>query len=173
MILLRHGPGTKNKETSQKDLVNIEHKNFIKESSHDILVNPKRFWSVLQAKTKSKNIPEKVYVDTSYDHTPILKAFLFNRFFQANFTLPEDTLHLPHINWLANPHIVSCQISIDETRLVVDNIDTNKASGPENISERILKECSREISPSLTVLFNLSLGKMPENWKLANISPIF
>ena len=51
----------------------------------------------------------------------------------------------------------------------------NKASGPDNISGRILKECSREISPSLTVLFNLSLtlGKMPENWKLANVSPIF
>ena len=130
---------------------------------------------MLRAKTKSKNIPENVYFDTSYAHTPIRKAFLFNRFFQANFTLPEDTSHLPQINELANPNLESCQISIAETRLIIDNIDTNKASGPDDISGRILKECSREISPSLTVLFNLSLTlrKMPENWKLANISPIF
>ena len=129
----------------------------------------------MRAETKSKNIPEKVYFDTSYPHTPIRKAFLFNRFFQANFTLPEETSHLPQINGLANPNIESCQISIAETRLIIDNIDTNKASGPDNISGRILKECSREISPSLRVLFNLSLtlGKMPANWKLANISQFF
>ena len=123
----------------------------------------------MRAKTKSKHIPENVYFDTSYAHTPIRKAFLFNRFFQANFTLPENTSHLPQINEL------TCQISIAETRLIIDNIDTNKASGPDDISGRILKEYSREISPSLTMLFNLSLtlGKMPENWKVANISPIF
>ena len=81
---------------------------------------------------------------------------------------------LPRINEIANPNL-SCEISTAETRLIIDNIDVNKGSGPDNISGRILKECSREISPSLTVLFNLSLtlGKMPENWKLANVSPIF
>ena len=158
-----------------KNLVNSKYNNFIKESSQDISINSKHFWSLLQAKTKSKNIPEKVYFDTSYAHTPIRKAFLFNRFFHANFTLPKDTSHLPQINEFANPNLESCQISIAETRLIIDNIDTNKASGPDDISGRILKEYSREISPSPTVLFNLSLtlGKLPENWKLANISPIF
>ena len=116
-----------------KNLVNSKYNNFIKESSQDISINPKRFWSLLRAKTKSKNIPENVYFDTSYAHTPIRKAFLFNRFFQANFTLPEDTSHLPQINELTNPNLESCQISIAETRLIIDNIDTNKASGPDDI----------------------------------------
>ena len=116
-----------------------------------------------------------MFFDISYAHTPIRKAFLFNRFFQANFTAPGEMSDLPQINEIVNHNLESCEISIAETRLIIDNIDVNKASGPDNISGRILKECSREISPSLTVLFNLSLtlGKMQENWKLANVSPIF
>ena len=85
------------KEQVKKNLVNSKYNNFTKESSQNISINPKRFRSLLRAKTKSKNIPEKVYFDTSYAHTPIPKTFLFNRFFQ-------DTSHLPQINGLANPN---------------------------------------------------------------------
>ena len=48
---------------------------------------------------------------------------------------------------------------------------TDKATGPDGISARLLKECSNEIAPSLTALFNksLSLGKVPEEWKEANV----
>ena len=126
-----------------KNLVNNKYNSFIKESSQDISANPKRFWSLLRAKTKAKNIPEKVYFDTSYAHTPIRKAFLFNRFFQANFTAPGEMSDLPLINEIVNHNLESCEISIAETRLIIDNIDVNKASGPDNISGRILKQCSR------------------------------
>ena len=78
-----------------KNLVNSKYNNFIKESSQDISFNPKRFWSLLRAKTKSKNIPEKVYFDTSYAHTPIRKAFLFKRFFKQTSHYPK-THHTFH-----------------------------------------------------------------------------
>ena len=95
------------KEQVKKNLVNSKYNNFIKESSQNISINTKRFRSLLRAKTKSKNIPEKVYFDTSYAHTPIGKTFLFNSFFfQTNFTLPEDTSHLQQINGLANPNLL-------------------------------------------------------------------
>ena len=74
-----------------------------------------------------------------------------------------------------NPTLGSSQITMAETRLVLENIDVTKASSPDNISGRILKECAIEISPSSTKPFNvsLSLGNVPESWKLANVSPIF
>ncbi|CAB4037513.1 Hypothetical predicted protein [Paramuricea clavata] len=41
-------------------------------------------------------------------------------------------------------------------------------------SARLLKECSNEIAPSLTALFNksLSLGKVPQEWKEVNVVPV-
>ena len=51
----------------------------------------------------------------------------------------------------------------------------NKASGPDEIPARTLKETVREIDPSLCDLFNklLRLGSLPTEWKLANIVPVY
>ena len=48
------------------------------------------------------------------------------------------------------------------------------ASGPDNISARILKECAKELPPSPAQLFNylLFVGKLPTDWKIANVVPI-
>ena len=58
---------------------------------------------------------------------------------------------------------------------VLNNIDSAKAPGPDNIPGRLLKETAPEITPSLCRLFNLSLslGEFPDQWKLANVCPVF
>ena len=50
-----------------------------------------------------------------------------------------------------------------------------KATGPDHINNRILKELSRPLSSPLCELFNFSVssGKVPDIWKQANITPIF
>ena len=54
------------------------------------------------------------------------------------------------------------------------NLDTSKASGPDGIPARLLKECSQQITPSLCSLFNLSLQSscIPSEWKSADVTPI-
>ena len=54
-------------------------------------------------------------------------------------------------------------------------LDIKKASGPDQISPKMLKEAGETIVPSLTKLFNKSLDKnvFPDLWKQANITPIF
>ena len=54
------------------------------------------------------------------------------------------------------------------------NLDTSKASGPDGIPARLLKECSQQIVPSLCSLFNLSLQSswIPSEWKSADVVPI-
>ncbi len=51
----------------------------------------------------------------------------------------------------------------------------NKASGPDGIPCRILKELSVELAPVITKLFQKSLqtGKIPNDWSKANVTPIF
>ena len=62
-----------------------------------------------------------------------------------------------------------------EIELQLKTINVNKAEGPDGIPGRLLKECAEQISHSLTKLFNKSLriGKVPLEWKLANIIPLF
>ena len=68
---------------------------------------------------------------------------------------------------------VTC--SADEVAKLLQSIDVNKASGPDNIPPRILKECAMELALSLTNFFNftLSRGNIPTDWKVANVVPIF
>ena len=58
---------------------------------------------------------------------------------------------------------------------ILRNLDTNKATGPDEIPARILKETAEEIATSLTELYNksLRLGTLPEDWKLANEVPVY
>ena len=67
-------------------------------------------------------------------------------------------------------HLTNCEVA-----QALENLDPNKACGPDNIPGRILKETARKIAPSLCRLFNLSptLGVFPAAWKRANITPIF
>ena len=50
-----------------------------------------------------------------------------------------------------------------------------KATGPDMIPARILRECSEELAPILTIVFNRTLqtGCVPEDWKQANVSAVF
>ena len=50
-----------------------------------------------------------------------------------------------------------------------------KAPGPDNLYPRVLKELSEEIAEPLQIIFNksMSTGLIPNEWKRANVTPIF
>lgn len=54
-------------------------------------------------------------------------------------------------------------------------LDTNKASGPDSISPKLLKEGIYQLAYPLTRLFNLSIAlkKFPDPWKKSNVTAIF
>ena len=54
-------------------------------------------------------------------------------------------------------------ITIQGVEKLLSGLDPNKATGPDGISPRILKELSHEIAPSLAIIFNKSLdsGTVP------------
>lgn len=53
-------------------------------------------------------------------------------------------------------------------------LDTSKATGPDGISARMLKETAATITYPLTLIFNLSLQQrcFPSSWKYAKVVPI-
>ncbi len=67
------------------------------------------------------------------------------------------------------------EIKAHEVRKYLRKIDPNNTTGPDDISPRVLKECSDQLEYPITLLFNKSLaqGRIPGAWKKANITPIF
>ncbi len=64
-------------------------------------------------------------------------------------------------------HIID--LSIEGDSKLLQGLSPNKASGPDEMSPKILKELHHEIAPILTLIFNLSLegGVVPIDWRTA------
>ena len=156
---------------------------FFEDMESNLTSNPKRFWSVLKVKSKHKNVPETITMATSDNSTvkastPNEVAELFNQYFASVFAsdqgipAPErENVQLQD----SNPFLTDVSLSVSQVELILRNLDTSKATGPDELPARILKETADVIAPSLTELFNKSLwlGYLPEDWKLANIVPVF
>ena len=65
--------------------------------------------------------------------------------------------------------------STDGILKLIKSLNINKASGPDNISARVLTICAEEIAPILTILFTQSFnsGELPNDWLTVNITPVF
>ena len=73
-------------------------------------------------------------------------------------------------------HSLSSIIIIaDEIHSALKSLSIGKATGPDSISNRLLKELAVPLSEPLADLLNFSIrsGKIPKLWKEANISPIY
>ena len=143
--------------------------------------NPKRFWSFFKTSTKFCRIPQQVFIATDIT-VPSVRITstnadettdLFNPYFNSVFLKETEEICCP-VSPLSNETISDITLEPCEVRVVLNNMNPNKASGPDKIPIRLLKECACSITPSLTYLFNKSLhtGDLPTEWKLFNIIPL-
>ena len=69
------------------------------------------------------------------------------------------------------------EITVDPKGVLklLNGLNIHKAPGPDVLSARVLKECSSEIAPILTLIYNESLaqGTVPDDWRQANVAPVF
>ena len=58
---------------------------------------------------------------------------------------------------------------------LMQGINPHKVEGPDQIPTRFLKEFAVELTPAMTLIFQASLqqGKVPDDWKQTNVTPIF
>ena len=157
-----------------KSLTKSKYLNYINTISNSLVNNSKRFWGVIKNKTKSRFIPESIFHNNTSSTNPVDKANIFNNFFYSNFTPRENGSTFPASNVFQNPELSEIELTVAEVRLSLESIDISKATGPDQLSGRILKECAAQLAPSLTTLFNksLQLGIVPDLWKSANVAPV-
>ena len=65
-------------------------------------------------------------------------------------------------------------INVSGVHKLLSDLNPFKATGPDAISARFLKETANELAPMLTCLFNQSLttGDIPQDWKKSYVIPI-
>eukprot|EP00061_Rhincodon_typus_P008370 g30913.t1 len=64
--------------------------------------------------------------------------------------------------------------SMEDTSSVPE-LQESQGQRPDGLHPRVLKEVAEEIVEALLVIFQESLesGSIPENWKIANVTPLF
>ena len=78
---------------------------------------------------------------------------------------------------LTSPFTPMGEITVDPNRVLklLNNLKIHKAPGPDGLLARVLKECNSEIAPILALIYNetLAQGTVPDDWRQANVAPIF
>ena len=102
------------------------------------------------------------------------KAEVLNDQFRKVFTR-EDTTTLPRVDGDPYPAMPEIQVTVPGVEKLLTKLQPKKAAGPDNLPSCILKEYATEIAPALTCIMQKSLdtGVLPEDWRCANISPVF
>ena len=102
-------------------------------------------------------------------------ATLLNDSFQAIFT--TETSVTPDLLIRPSPYTDVAHIKITESGVpkLLKSLKAHKAPGPDQISRLVLKEMANVIAPMLTATFKKSCdsGVVSEDWKTANITPVF
>ena len=103
------------------------------------------------------------------------KADIFNRYFVEQSTLDESAAKLPQTPPRYNATIYNITTNPLEVYKTLNKRKPGKATGPDNISNRILTEPSSALAEPLSILFNKcsAKGTFPDAWKQENVIPLF
>ena len=152
----------------------------LRQSKHNFFknLNPisnKAFWKAVRCLNKKTSSIPTLTTSASTATTDREKAELLNAHFSSCFnnSLPPiaaDYASTP----ISSEFPEGLRCTEDEVRKLLSTIDPSKASGPDCISARMLKSTAMSIAPAVTQLFSISLtlGKLPKEWKVAQVTPI-
>ena len=129
--------------------------------------NNNKIYSYIRNITKSRSIPSTVHFDSLAASSNSDKANLFNHYFHSVFT---NTSSLPSINDLPDLSYTINSVEFTEMEVydVLISLDSNKESGIDDISPRILQSCAEVLFRPFHHLFIISLryGLISTGWKV-------
>ncbi len=102
------------------------------------------------------------------------KADIPNEQFTSVFNV-ETSDDTPGLENSTAPTMPDINVTCNGVNKLLNNIKVHKATGPDDIPARLLKECAPAITPVLTLIFQISFkqGRIPKDWKHANVTPLF
>ena len=137
--------------------------------------NPKMFYSYLNKKKRNKvQIGPIKSEDGELCYQEQEMAEALNAHYSKIFTVEEEELP-------SSPALQECAMMEDVTfyektvKETLQHMKNSASPGPDEVSQRVLKELATTVSLPLCLLFNKSMqsGVVPTDWKSANVIPIF
>ncbi|CAB4006426.1 Hypothetical predicted protein, partial [Paramuricea clavata] len=167
------------REISQtiKYLVRTKHRDYLLKIKESFRSNPKLFWSYHKAVFHHRSTQNAVISHNGIvAKTPTEKAELFNSYFSSVFqpSTTNQATNSRNSRLPTDSQLSEITLDVEEVVSSLLNLNVSKASGPDGIPARLLKECSHQIAPSLCTLYNHSLrsGHIPSEWKSADVTPV-
>ncbi|MCG7875096.1 MAG: reverse transcriptase family protein [Candidatus Thiodiazotropha endolucinida] len=139
--------------------------------------DPKIFWktskAILNFGKTSFTIPA-LRMNHDIAENDIQKAEMLNSYFSSQTFVDDAHKSLPDLE-PATVTLASIFISVQDVLDVLKHLNVTKASGPDLISPRLLREGADFLAHPYSIVFNRSIaqGYFPPQWKEANLTPIF
>ncbi|MCG8078294.1 MAG: hypothetical protein JAY75_18895, partial [Candidatus Thiodiazotropha taylori] len=140
-------------------------------------LSSKQWWTILKSFISPKanaTIPPLEKDGTVYTDD-LDKANILNNFFRDQTLLENVNASLPDIvPYSVNGTFSSLSVTPEEVEITLKALPVGKATGPDEISNRMLHEIATEISLPVASLFNYSLncGVVPDCFKESHVCPI-
>ena len=139
--------------------------------------NPKKLWKYIKSKLKTKTgispllKPDKTLTTNEQEQAEVLSNF----FASVLEREPQGELPILPTRQLITPPLEDINITEDKVLKRLKKLNPNKSCGPDQLSPKVIREIAEPLAPALTKLYKSSLtsGIVPDEWKLATISPIF
>ncbi len=134
----------------------------------------KPFWRYIKARRQDSFGVAPLKHNGTIHSDSQTKSEILNAQFKSVFTPVEDG-EIPRLSGTPYPEIKPLQIDVNGIAKLLKNLNVKKASGPDNVSCKILYELADELAPVLCCIFNqsLELGELPQVWTDANVTPLF
>ena len=153
-----------------------ERRIYEKKLAKEVGINRRGFFKYVNSKlTVRPEISALIKANGDLVHDEKEMANISNRYFHESFNVPLDNEELPEMDNLCEENIANIEITQEMVKNKLENLNKFKSSGPDRIHPHVLKETAASISLPLSMIFKESLrvGETPDDWRKANITPIF
>lgn len=171
----RKSPSLKSKYKQYRNKVSALIRSAKRKYFRQLKPSNKHFWKLMNSLNQKDSSIPTLNNHGSEVTSPTDKATLLGDVFSKNF----NTAHPPLSDddrFVVHPE--DCPTNLlcteDDVLNIILSLDSNKASGLDGISVKMLKETALTVSPILTAIFNhsISTGTVPDCWKTSLITPI-
>jgi hypothetical protein len=142
---------------------------------HESTNSDKYYWKLIKSLTNSTDSQS---VNELHENNKAINchkqiAAVLNKYFSDQQTVDNSNDPEPAIDSITNVELSDIQCTPGQVFDILAHLNINKASGPDGISNRLLKEIRYSISIPLSKIINLSLRTaFPDVWKNANVVPL-
>lgn len=160
-------------------LLRREHNQYV----HNLFTDPaesatslnKRFWTYVKHRRSEPSGITAIKSANKLLTDPKSMADALNRQFHSVFSAPEASPPPSGVRVHGLPTMEGLRIDTDGVLKLLKELNPNKATGPDGISPRLLKEAADIVAAPLRNIFQKSLqtSSVPDDWRRANVTPIF